>query len=117
MHSCRDIRAAAFLPPTCTLTPRGLIWLGLLPVAIRSPQAEEAGAVPGCAGDGAGNGREAAVGRALPDETVGNDGDGVALAPILAHEDGAGLQSSHQFGAGLVPAGIGIEQFGRCAIK
>ncbi len=41
----------------------------------------------------------------------------MALAPILAHEDCAGLESSHQFGAGFVPAGIGIKQFGRCAIK
>src|SRR6266516_5503742 len=66
----------------------------------RRPQAKEPGPIPRGAGDGAGDGREAPVGRLPPDEPFRHDGDGVALALILAHEDCAGLEAALAFGRG-----------------
>src|SRR5262249_17385081 len=43
-------------------------------------------------GDGAGDGREAGIGRALPVKSIGCDGDGVALAVIVAKEHRAGFE-------------------------
>jgi len=66
----------------------------------RRPQAKEPGPIPRGAGDGAGDGREAPVRRLPPDEPFRHDGDGVALALILAHEDCAGLEAALAFGRG-----------------
>src|SRR4029453_10243147 len=50
------------------------------------PKGEESGTTPGRAGDGAGDSGETGIGRALPLETIGCDGDSVAVAVILANE-------------------------------
>src|SRR5437773_12477601 len=50
------------------------------------PKGEESGTTPGRAGDGAGDSGETGIGRAPPLETIGCDGDSVALAVILANE-------------------------------
>jgi hypothetical protein len=60
--------------------------------AVASRQGEEPGTTPGGAGDGAGDGREARIGRALPVKAIGRDGDGVALAVIVANEHRAGFE-------------------------
>src|SRR5262249_16994626 len=49
---------------------------------------------PGGAGDGAGNGGQARIRRALAGEAIGDDGDGVALALIVANEHCAGLEAA-----------------------
>src|SRR5262245_46178952 len=49
---------------------------------------------PGGAGDGAGDGGQARISRALPVEAIGDDGDGVALALIVANEHRAGLEAA-----------------------
>jgi hypothetical protein len=54
------------------------------------PKGEETGTTPGRAGDGAGDGGEAGVGRALPLKPIGCDG--VALAVIFANEHRAGFE-------------------------
>ena len=46
------------------------------------------------AGDGAGDGGQARINRALPVEAIGDDGDGVALALIVANEHRAGLEAA-----------------------
>jgi hypothetical protein len=56
------------------------------------PKGEEPGTTPGRAGDGAGDCGEAGIGRALPLKPFGCDGDGVALAVIVANEHRAGLE-------------------------
>src|SRR5438874_13103289 len=74
-------------------SPRTLLLL--LPgadVAVTRRQGEEPGATPGRAGDGAGDGGEARISRALPVESVRRDGDGVALALIIAKEHRAGFE-------------------------
>jgi hypothetical protein len=60
--------------------------------AVASRQGEEPGTTPGGAGDSAGDGREARIGRPLPVKSIGRDGDGVALALIVANEHRAGLE-------------------------
>jgi hypothetical protein len=60
--------------------------------AVRSREGEEPGATPCRAGDGAGNGREAGISRPLPLETMVRDGDGMALAVIVANEHRAGFE-------------------------
>src|SRR6266851_6809317 len=50
--------------------------------------------VPGRAGDGPRDGREACVGVLTPDIAARHDGDGVALALIFAHQHGAGLEAT-----------------------
>ena len=60
--------------------------------AVASREGEEAGTTPGSAGDGACDGREASIGRALPVEAIERDCDGVALALIVAHQHRAGLE-------------------------
>jgi hypothetical protein len=60
--------------------------------AVRSRKREEPGTTPGRAGDGAGDGREARIGRALPVKSIGRDDDGVALPPIVANEHRAGFE-------------------------
>src|SRR5438132_6184421 len=57
-----------------------------------SLQGEEARAAPGRAGDGTRDRREARVGRALPLEAIASNGDGMALALVVANEHGAGLE-------------------------
>jgi hypothetical protein len=60
--------------------------------AVSSREGEEPGATPCRAGDGAGNGREAGISRPLPLETMVRDGDGMALAVIVANEHRAGFE-------------------------
>src|SRR2546430_11280826 len=60
--------------------------------AVASRQGEEPGTTPGGASDGAGDGREARISRALPVKAIGRDGDGVALAVIVANEHRAGVE-------------------------
>src|SRR5205807_3290721 len=60
--------------------------------AVAWRQGEEPGTTPGGASDGAGDGREARIGRALPVKAIGRDGDGVALAVIVANEHRAGFE-------------------------
>src|SRR5947209_2789265 len=48
--------------------------------------------LPPRAGDGAGDGREAHISRALPVEAVRRYGDGMALALIIANKHRAGLE-------------------------
>src|SRR5436305_999367 len=87
VHSARGLRAIAALPRTCILIAacRG---------AVSSREGKEPRTTPGGAGDGAGNGRQARIRRALPVEAIGDDGDGVALALIVANEHRAGLEAA-----------------------
>src|SRR5712691_5420338 len=62
--------------------------------AVTRRQGEEPGSTPGRAGDGAGDGGEARINRALPVEAIARDGDGVALALIVAKEHRAGFESA-----------------------
>src|SRR5262249_52044782 len=57
-------------------------------------EGKEPRTTPGGAGDGAGDGRQARISRALPVEAIGADGDGVALALIVANEHRAGLEAA-----------------------
>src|SRR6516162_9280414 len=57
------------------------------------------------AGDGAGDGGQARISRALPVEAVGDDGDGVALAVIVANEHRAGLEAARWRAAVSRPSG------------
>src|SRR6266436_4354189 len=54
---------------------------------------EEARPVPGRAGDGPRDRRQACVGVLAPDVAARHDGDGVPLALIFAHQHGAGLEA------------------------
>ena len=60
-------------------------------------QTKEARAVPFRAGDQLRNCREARIGRFLPKEAVGGDGDGIARAFIFTDQDGAGFETPVQF--------------------
>jgi len=60
--------------------------------AVASRQGEEPRTTPGGAGDGAGDGREDRISRALPVKSIGRDGDDVALALIIANEHRAGFE-------------------------
>jgi hypothetical protein len=57
--------------------PRTSIFIAACRSAVSSRQREEAGTTPGGAGDRAGDGGEAGIGRALPIEAIGYDRDGV----------------------------------------
>src|SRR6516165_8923740 len=85
VHSGSGKRAVAALPRTS-------IFIAACRGAVSSRQREEAGTTPGGAGDGAGDGGEAGIGRALPVEAIGYDRDGVAQALIVAHQHRAGLE-------------------------
>src|SRR6516165_9828570 len=87
VHSARGVRAIAALPRTCILIAacRG---------AVSSREGKEPRTTPGGTGDGAGDGRQARISRALPVEAIGDDGDGVALALIVANEHRAGLEAA-----------------------
>src|SRR5262245_3128682 len=76
VHSARGLLAA--LPRTCILIAacRG---------AVSSREGKEPRTTPGGAGDGAGDGGQARISRASPVEAIGDDGDGVALALIVAN--------------------------------
>src|SRR5258708_33501001 len=87
VHSARGLRAIAALPRTCILIAacRG---------AVCSREGKEPRTTPGGAGDGAGDGGQARISRALPVEAIGEDGDGVALALIVANDHRAGLEAA-----------------------
>ena len=86
--AARGKRAIAVFPA------RFLFAAGRRRRAIASRQSEEAGPTPGGAGDGAGDGGQARISRALPVEAIADDGDGVALALIVANEHRAGLEAA-----------------------
>ncbi len=77
----RPSRARAFLIAACG-------------GAVSSREGKEPRTTPGGAGDGAGDGGQARISRALPVEAIGDDGDGVALALIVANEHRAGLEAA-----------------------
>src|SRR6516162_4649591 len=87
VHSARGLRAIAALPRTS-------IFIAARRGAISSREGEESGTTPGRAGDGAGDGGQARISRALPVEAIGDDGDGVALTLIVANEHRAGLEAA-----------------------
>jgi hypothetical protein len=86
VHSARGLRAIAALPRTCILIAACS--------AVSSREGKEPRTTPGGAGDGAGDGGQARISRALPAEAIGDDGDGVALALIVANEHRAGLEAA-----------------------
>src|SRR5262244_3548548 len=81
------VGAIAALPRTCILIAacRG---------AVCWREGKEPRTTPGGAGDGASDGGQARISRALPVEAIGDDGDGVALALIVANEHRAGLEAA-----------------------
>src|SRR5262249_32764104 len=85
VHSARRLRAIAALPRNLIAACRG---------AVSSREAKEPRTTRGGAGDGAGDGGQARISRALPVEAIGDDGDGVALALIVANEHRAGLEAA-----------------------
>src|SRR6516162_6109664 len=87
VHSARGLRAIAALPRICILIAacRG---------AVCWREGKEPRTTPGGAGDGAGDGGQARISRALPVEAIGDDGDAVALALIVANEHRAGLEAA-----------------------
>src|SRR5262249_26254610 len=87
VHSARGLRAVAALPRTCILIAacRG---------AVSSREGKEPRTTPGGAGDGAGEGGQARISRALPVGAIRGRGDGVAAAPVVADEHGAGLEAA-----------------------
>src|SRR5262249_47644949 len=87
VHSARGLRAIAAFPRTCIL-------IAACGGAVSSREGKEPRTTPGGAGDGAGDGRQARISRALPVEAIGDDGDGVALALIVANEHRAGLEAA-----------------------
>src|SRR5438105_1312015 len=60
--------------------------------AVTRREEEEPGATPGRPGNGAGDGGEARIDGALPVEAIARDGDGVALALIVANQHRAGFE-------------------------
>src|SRR5262249_57348130 len=62
--------------------------------AVCAREGKEPSTAPGGAGDGAGEGGQAGISRPLPVEAIGDDGDGVALAVIVANEHRAGLEAA-----------------------
>src|SRR6516164_6386318 len=87
VHSARGVRAIAALPRTCILIAAGR-------GAVCWREGKEPRTTPGRAGDGAGDGGQARISRALPVEAIGDDGDSVALALIVANEHRAGLEAA-----------------------
>src|SRR6516164_7450445 len=87
VHSVRGLRAIAALLRRCTLmaASRG---------AVCWREGKEPRTTPGGAGDGARDGGQARVSRALPIEAIGDHGDSVAPALIVANEHGAGLEAA-----------------------
>src|SRR5438128_7780480 len=85
VRSARGLRAIA-------VPPRTSLIVAACRCAVTRRQGEEPGSTPGRAGDGAGDGGEARISRALPVESVGRDGDGMALALIVANEHRAGFE-------------------------
>src|SRR5918996_430694 len=72
--------------------PRTSILIAAFRGAVSSREGKEPRTTPGGAGDGAGDGGEARIPRPQPVEAVGHNGDGVALALIVANEHRAGLE-------------------------
>src|SRR5262249_56912882 len=93
VHSARGLRAIAALPRTCIL-------IAACGGAVSSCEGKEPRTTPGGAGDGAGDGGQARISRALPVEAIGDVGDGVALALIVANEHRAGLEAAPWRAAG-----------------
>src|SRR6266446_4866005 len=77
VHCARGLRAIAALPRTCILIAacRG---------AVSSREGKEPRTTPGGAGDGAGDGGQAGISRALPVEAIGDDRAGLEAAPWRA---------------------------------
>src|SRR5947209_4839296 len=94
VHSGRGLRAIAAPLRTC-------IFIAACRGAVSSREGKEPRTTPGGAGDGAGDGGQARISRALPVEAIADDCDGVALAPIVANEHRAGLEAAR--GRAVVP--------------
>src|SRR6266446_9917241 len=86
-RSFRARVAIAALPRTCIL-------IAACGGAVSAREGKEPRTTPGGAGDGAGDGGQARISRALPLEAIGDDCDGVALALIVANEHRAGLEAA-----------------------
>src|SRR5438309_12004911 len=87
VHSGRGLRAIAALPRTCIL-------IAACKGAVSSRESKEPRTTPGGAGDGAGDGGQTRIRCALPVEAIGDNGDDVALALIVANEHRAGLEAA-----------------------
>jgi hypothetical protein len=87
VYSVRGLRAIAALLRRCTLmaASRG---------AVCWREGKEPRTTPGGAGDGARDGGQARISRALPIEAIGDHGDSVAPALIVANEHSAGLEAA-----------------------
>src|SRR5919201_6867906 len=87
VQSGLGLRAVAAFLRKCILIAAGR-------AAVCWGEGKEPRTTPGGAGDGAGDGGEARISRALPVEAIGDDSDGVALALIVANEHRAGLEAA-----------------------
>jgi hypothetical protein len=87
VHSARGLWAIAALPRTCIL-------IAACGGAVCWREGKEPRTTPGGAGDGAGDGGQARISRALPLEAIADDSDGMALALIVANEHRAGLEAA-----------------------
>src|SRR3989449_1978786 len=87
VHCARGLQAIAALPRTCILIAAGR-------GAVSSREGKEPRTTPGGAGDGAGDGGQTRIRCALPVKAIADDGDGVALALIVANEHRAGLEAA-----------------------
>src|SRR5438874_2614644 len=76
VHSARGLRAITAFLRTCILIAAGR-------GAVCWREGKEPRTTPGGAGDGAGDGGQARISRALPVEAIGDDGDDVALALLV----------------------------------
>src|SRR5262249_38801818 len=84
VHSARRLRTIAAFPRTSIL-------IAACGGAVSSREGEEPGTTPGRAGDGAGDGGEARISRALPVEAIGDDVDGGGRRWTAATGPRAGL--------------------------
>lgn len=82
-----------------------------------SADPEESGATPGCAGDGARDGRKACVGGITPHVAIINNGNHVSLAAIFPDENGANLEPPGAVHIGSFSASKAVQPLGYILIK
>src|SRR5437762_13529503 len=88
LQAGRGLRVALRAAPACSrhrTMPAGRRMLALCVITGRT-HGKEPGAAPGRAGDGACDRRQARIGRPHPVEAIVDDGDGVALAVVVANQ-------------------------------